>query len=273
MRRSMKAPRLRIALSGACGRMGRQIASLILADGAFSLVEALEAPGHPDAGRDYGQVLSRDPLGVKVGVHPGADADVMIDFSSPAAVKGMVSSCAGRHIPLVVGTTGLDAGTRRSIERAARTIAVVTAPNMSVGINALLRALPDLVRLLGPAYDLEIVEAHHRHKLDAPSGTALALAEVIARAAGIDLRREAVYGRRGITGARPRRQIGLHAVRAGDIVGEHRILIAGPGESIEVTHRAHSRETFASGALRAARFAARARPGLYSMIDVLRSGR
>jgi 4-hydroxy-tetrahydrodipicolinate reductase len=252
--------------------MGRQIASLALADGAFRLAAALEAPGHPEAGRDYGRAIGRDLLGVTVGSDLGGGIDVLVDFSAVSAARGWAAACSRLRIPFVIGTTGLDAAARKAVKAAARRVAVVSAPNMSVGVNALLRALPELVRLLGPAYDLEIVEAHHRLKRDAPSGTALALAEAVARAAGVDLGREAVYGRRGLTGVRPDRQIGLHAVRAGDIVGDHRVLFAGPGESIEVTHRAHSRETFATGALRAARFAAGARPGLYSMVDVLRHG-
>ncbi len=262
--------RIRLGLAGACGRMGRQIASLALADGGFVLAAALETPGHPEIGADYGRVLGRDPLGMTVASALEGRLDVLVDFSAPSASRGWASACARRRVPLVVGTTGLDASGRRAMAEAARRVAVVFAPNMSVGVNALLRALPELVRLLGPAYDLEIVESHHRLKKDAPSGTALALAEALAEAAGIDLAREAVYGRRGLTGERPRRQIGVHAVRGGDIVGEHRILFAGPGEAIEVTHRAHSRETFAAGALRAARFVAGARPGLYSMVDVLR---
>ncbi len=272
MSRRRASSRLRLALAGACGRMGRQIASLALADDAFRLAAALEAPGHPDAGKDYGRAIGRDPLGVPVGSALDGDVDVLVDFSAVSAARGWASACARLRVPFVIGTTGLDAASKKAVTSAARRVAVVSAPNMSVGINALLRALPELVRLLGTGYDIEIVEAHHRLKRDAPSGTALALAEAVARAAGVDLEREAVYGRRGLSGVRPDRQIGLHAVRAGDIVGDHRVLFAGPGESIEVTHRAHSRETFAKGALRAARFAASARPGLYTMVDVLRRG-
>jgi 4-hydroxy-tetrahydrodipicolinate reductase len=252
--------------------MGCRIVSLALDDSRFVLAAALEAPGHPDTGRDVGSLVGRKPLGIAVGDTLGRDADVLIDFSSPAATRGWAVACAARRLPMVIGTTGLDAAARKAVDAAAAKAAVVMAPNMSVGVNSLLRALPELVRLLGPGYDIEIVEAHHRNKKDAPSGTALALAGAVASAAGLDLSRDAVYGRQGITGARPDRQIGLHAVRGGDIIGDHRILFAGPGESIEVTHRAHSRDTFVTGALRAARFAARAKPGLYSMVDVLRRG-
>jgi len=265
-------PRLRIAIAGACGRMGRQIAGLAMDDPRFAIAAALEASGHPDTGKDYGPLLGREPLGVRVGAALGTGVDAVIDFSAPAASRGWALACAARRLPLVVGTTGLDAQARKAVEAAAAKAAVVLAPNMSVGVNSLLQALPELVRLLGPGYDIEIVETHHRNKKDAPSGTALVLAAAVAAAAGMDLGRDAVYGRQGLTGARPARQIGLHAVRGGDIVGEHRILFAGTGESIEVTHRAHSRETLAAGALRAARFVAGAKPGLYTMVDVLRRG-
>jgi 4-hydroxy-tetrahydrodipicolinate reductase len=261
---------IRLALGGACGRMGQHIASLALADGGFVVAAPLEADGHPFLGRDYGTATGRGPLGVAVEDDLACPVDVFIDFSLPAGTARWVGVCAGRRIPMVIGTTGLDGRTRKAIGRASRAVPVVMAPNMSVGVNALLRVLPELVRMLGPQYDMEIVEAHHRNKKDAPSGTALALAGAMAAAAGMDLAKDAVYGRRGVTGVRPARQIGLHAVRAGDIVGDHRILFAGPGESIEVVHRAHSRETFAAGALRAARFAVGARAGLYTMLDVLK---
>jgi 4-hydroxy-tetrahydrodipicolinate reductase len=263
-------PIIRLALAGACGRMGRHIAALALADGAVTLVAVLEAEGHPDLGKDYGALLGRDRIGVVVETALDVAADVLVDFSSAQSAASRAAECARRRIALVLGTTGLDPAARKAVDAAAKRVPVVFAPNMSVGVNALIQALPELVRLLGPGYDIEIVEAHHRLKKDAPSGTALALAGAVAEAAGIDLAQDAVYGRQGITGERPARQIGLHAVRGGDIVGDHRILFAGAGESIEVIHRAHSRETFAAGAVRAALFAAGARPGLYTMVDVLR---
>jgi 4-hydroxy-tetrahydrodipicolinate reductase len=265
-------PVIRLALAGACGRMGRHIAAQTLSDRAVTLVAALESEGHPDLGKDVGALLGRDRMGVAVTAALDVEADVLVDFSAPGSTVARAADCARRRVALVIGTTGLDAAARKAVDAAARRVPVVFAPNMSVGVNALLQVLPDLVRLLGEGYDIEIVEAHHRLKKDAPSGTALALAEAVAKAAGLDLARDVVYGRRGITGERPARQIGLHAVRGGDIVGEHRILFAGAGESVEVIHRAQSRETFATGAVRAAVFAAGARPGMYSMIDVLRNG-
>lgn len=264
---------LRLAVNGACGRMGREIARLALADPGWALAGALEGRGHPDVGREYGTVLGRAPLGVTVSGSLGAGArvDVLIDFSVPAATEARLQECVSRRVPIVVGTTGLGPAAAKALRAAGRRIAVVQAPNMSVGVNALLASLPELARLLGRGYDLEIVETHHRFKRDAPSGTALALADVLSRALGRDLERDAVYGRRGDTGERAEGTIGIHAVRAGDVAGEHRVIFGGPGETIEVTHRASSRETFARGALRAARFAASARPGLYTMADVLRS--
>jgi 4-hydroxy-tetrahydrodipicolinate reductase len=267
--RKTTAP-LRIALGGACGRMGRQIAGAVLDGGGFVVAAPLEAAGHPSVGKDYGTAIGLGALETAVASDLAVPVDAFLDFSAPAGTARWVGLCAARRIPLVLGTTGLDARGRKAVAAAARVVPVVQAPNMSVGISALLQVLPGLVRLLGDRYDIEIVEAHHRHKVDAPSGTALALAEALAATAGWDLAKDAVYGRRGRTGVRPARQIGLHAVRGGDIVGEHRVLFAGPGESIEVVHRAHSRETFALGALRAARFAAGAKAGLYTMIDVLR---
>jgi 4-hydroxy-tetrahydrodipicolinate reductase len=250
--------------------MGRQIASLVLAEGGFSVAAPLEAPGHPSIGQDYGTALGRLPLGVAVATTLTARVDVFVDFSLASSASRWIGLCADRRLPMVIGTTGLDARAAKAVAAAARSIPIVLAPNMSVGVNALLKTLPPLVRLLGPGYDLEIVEVHHRYKRDAPSGTAMALAEGLAKAAGLDVARDAVYGRHGETGERPVRQIGLHAVRAGDIAGEHRVLMAGRGESIEIVHRAQSREPFARGALRAARFVAGIRPGLYGMADVLR---
>jgi 4-hydroxy-tetrahydrodipicolinate reductase len=265
-----KTSPIRIALNGACGRMGRQITGLVLADNTFRVAAPIEVKGHPAVGRDFGEVLDRGPLGVRVATTLTPPVDVFIDFSAPEAAIHWAGVCAERRLPLVIGTTGLSGHARRKIVQAARTVPVVMAPNMSVGVNALVQAIPELVRLLGSSYDLEIVEMHHRHKRDAPSGTALALAEALAKAAGVNLSRDAVYGRQGDTGERPPRQIGVHAVRGGDVAGEHRIILAGRGEVVEVVHRAHSRELFAVGALRAARFAVAARAGLYSMADVLR---
>lgn len=262
-----------VAINGACGRMGREIAALALSDGGWAIGAALEGDGHPALGCDYGGVLGGALTGLLVANSlKDARVDVLVDFSLPAATVRRLRECAVRRVPMVIGTTGLDARSLRAMRRAARRIAVVQAPNMSVGVNALLQVLPRLARLLGPDYDLEIVEAHHRLKRDAPSGTALALAEAAARALGRDVSRDAVYGRRGDACERPRGAVGIHAVRAGDIAGEHRVLFGGPGETVEVIHRAGSRQTFARGALRAARFAASARPGLYGMADVLGAG-
>lgn len=258
-----------IAVNGAAGRMGRRLVAVIQEAKGLELAAALEAAGSPDLGADAGMLAGAGELGVKVATAlPPSGVHVLIDFSLPAGTKARVAECAAAGVAMVIGTTGLDAETEKLIAEAAKKVAVVRAPNMSVGINVLLKTAADLARALGAAYDVEIVETHHRFKKDAPSGTALGLAKSIAEATGRDLARDATYGREG---ACPRREgeIGIHAVRVGDVVGEHTVIYGGLGERIELRHVASTRDTFVRGALRAALWVAGRPAGLYTMQDVL----
>lgn len=252
--------------------MGRRIIACAAEDGRFRLAGAVEAAGSSLLGADSGELAGIGPNGVKIGSRLEevlAGADVVIDFSSPAMAPVSAGACAGAGKPLVVGTTGLNEDQEKALRTAAEKTAVVYASNMSVGVNLLFRLVREAARTLGEDYDIEIVEAHHRRKKDSPSGTARTLAETAAAARGVSLSEKAVYGRRGLVGERPRGEIGIHAVRAGDIVGEHTVYFSNSGERLELIHRAHTRDTLARGALRAAAFAAAAAPGLYTMEDVL----
>ncbi|MCS6786139.1 MAG: 4-hydroxy-tetrahydrodipicolinate reductase, partial [Thiobacillaceae bacterium] len=244
-----------VVITGSSGRMGRALLQTIAGAADLRLHAALDRPGSPAVGRDAGELVGM-VLGVKVDDDIGAalrGADVLIDFTRPEATLAHLSACRSAGVAMVIGTTGFDAAGRQAIAEAATDIPIVFAPNMSVGINLLLKLLDTAARVLGEGYDVEIIEAHHRHKVDAPSGTALALGEAVARALGRDLKTCAVYGREGITGERPGQVIGFATVRGGDIVGEHTVMFAGTGERIEFSHKASSRMTFALGALRAAR--------------------
>jgi len=260
---------IHVAVSGAAGRMGRALVRLIRETDDLQLVGALEAPGHRCIGADAGVLAGAGECGVRIAADLPKTFDVLVDFSLPEGAVERVAACAERGTAAVVGTTGFADGQRKAIAAAAKHCAVVLSPNMSVGVNVLFHAAADLARTLGPEYDIEIVEAHHRFKKDAPSGTALKLAEEIARATGRDLAESAVHGRG--PGQAPRREgeIGIHAVRAGDIVGEHIVYYSGLGERLELKHVAHTRDTFARGALRAVRWVADRGPGLYSLADVL----
>ncbi len=260
---------IQVAVSGAAGRMGRTLVRLIAEADDLRLVGAVEAPGHPALGTDAGTLAGAGPLGVALAEALPAGADAVVDFSLPDGSVARVEEAAEAGAACVVGTTGFSEAQRARIAAAAERVAVVLAPNMSVGVNVLFHVAAELARALGPDYDVEIVEAHHRFKKDAPSGTALGLAEAVAGATGRDLAADAVYGRG--PGRAPRRagEIGLHAVRAGDIVGEHTVVYAALGERVELRHVAHSRETFAAGALRAVRWVVDRGPGLYTMADVL----
>ncbi len=263
---------LRIAISGATGRMGRALIEACHATGGMRLVAALEQPGGPRIGVDAGDVAGLGPLGVPVSADFDkviGELDVLVDFTRPEATLRYLDSCLRAGIRMVIGTTGFDAAGKEAIARSAREIPIVFAPNMSVGVNLCFKLADLAARVLGEDADIEIVEAHHRHKVDAPSGTALRLGEVVAGALGRDLKSCAVYGREGTTGARDRKTIGFSTIRAGDIVGDHTVMFAGDGERVEITHKASSRTTFAKGALRAALWLADKRPGLYDMQDVL----
>ncbi len=261
---------LRIGVSGAAGRMGRAVIQALAPAGDLRLVAALERAGHEALGRDAGELAGVGALGVPVtAAVPEAGLDVLIDFSHPEATLAFAERAREAGWKMVIGTTGLDEGARAAIARAARDTAIVLAPNMSAGVNVCFRLVELAARALGEEADVEVIEAHHRHKRDAPSGTALRLGEVLARTLGRQLERDAIYGRHGVSGERPRGQIGFNTIRAGEIVGEHTVLFAGAGERVEITHRAESRLTFASGALRAARWLSTRNPGLYDMQDVL----
>lgn len=261
---------MKIAVAGSTGRMGRMIIEAALAAGDMQIVAALDRADSPELGHDCAAFLGRS-IGVPVSASlaPLRAAEVLIDFSRPAATLACLPVCAEAGVGMVVGTTGFDEAGKAALAAAAQRIALVVAPNMSVGVQALLRLVELGARLLDDSYDLEIIETHHRDKVDAPSGTALQLGELAARARGQSLDGHAVFARHGHTGPRARGSIGFSAVRGGDIVGDHTVLFAGNGERIEITHRSTSRQAYALGALRAARFLAGRAPGRYTMRDVL----
>ncbi|MFH1068841.1 MAG: 4-hydroxy-tetrahydrodipicolinate reductase [Candidatus Glassbacteria bacterium] len=263
---------IEICLVGACGRMGKRITAAIADTQDVRLVGAVEAAGHAEIGRDAGEAAGVKPAGVPVSTDlnlAARKAAVLIDFSLPGSILHTAPFCAGKGIALVTGVTGVPEDGQAALREASRKVPVVFAPNMSVGVNLMFRVAAEVARVLGDDYDVEIIETHHRFKRDAPSGTARRLAEVIAQSLGRDLDQVACYGRRGITGERDRREIAVHALRSGDVVGEHTVVFGGLGERLEITHKAHSRDTFARGAVVAARFAAGAPAGLYDMQDVL----
>ena len=263
---------LRVAVPGAAGKMGRTIIKVLSETPGVELVAAIERPSHPELGKDSGLVAGLPPNRVPLSHDLDAAldaADALIDFTTPPTSAWIAGRAGAKEVSLVVGTTGLGEAERKAVERAAQLVPVVLSPNMSVGVNLLFRLVEIAAASLGDSYDVEIVEAHHRQKRDAPSGTALRLAEKIAGALGRDLGEVANYGRRGEIGARPEQEIGIQTVRGGDVVGEHTAYFLGLGERIEITHRASSRETFARGAVRAALWLREVDPGLYDMQDVL----
>ncbi len=262
-----------VAVCGAMGRMGKAILS-ILGENPYGLTlsGAVEAAGHPLIGRDVASVAGGGRTGVKVTEDPGsaiAAADVAIDFSTADASVRNAFLAAEAGKPIVIGSTGIGADQLERIREAAGKTAIVQSPNMSIGVNLMFRVAADMARVLGDDYDVEIVETHHRFKKDAPSGTAVKLADVVASALERKMEEVGVYGRRGMTGERSRREIGVFAMRSGDVVGEHTLVFGGIGERLEITHRAHSRDTFARGAVRAASWVLGKPPGLYDMADVL----
>ncbi|MBW6477033.1 MAG: 4-hydroxy-tetrahydrodipicolinate reductase [Chromatiales bacterium] len=262
----------RIAVTGAAGRMGRQIIEAIQAQEGVSLGAALDRPGSSLVGVDVGELAGIGRIGVMLSDDIAAvadDFDVMIDFTLPEVTVANVAACRALGKKMVIGTTGLDDAQKQQLAEAGSDIAIVFAPNMSVGVNLCLKLLELAASVLGDEVDIEIIEAHHRHKIDAPSGTALAMGEAVAKTLGRDLKQCAVYGREGRTGERERHTIGFETIRAGDIVGDHTVLFAGIGERIEITHKASSRMTFAKGAVRAAAWLAAHPKGLFDMQDVL----
>ena len=247
--------------------MGRELCRAALETEGVELAGGTVEPGAPELGSDLGELCGRGRTGVSTTEAPPGTAEVLIEFTTPEATVEHLSYSK----PHVIGTTGLSDEQLRKVEEAARTTPIVLAPNMSVGVNLLREVVRELSAKLGEGYDIEVVEAHHRNKKDAPSGTALFLARAAAEGRGRDLDEVAVYGREGVS-PRQEGEIGIHSLRGGAVVGEHRLIFYSGGEEVEVIHRALSRRTFADGALRAARFVANAQPGLYSIADVLAGG-
>ena len=251
--------------------MGRMLIEAIVNSSDSTLAGALDIPSSPALGQDASAFLGKTSgVVITSDLQQGlANADVLIDFTRPEGTMAHLAACRELGIKAVIGTTGFDAAQKAQIGAHAQHIGIMMAPNMSVGVNVVMRLLDVAARLLDEGYDIEIIEAHHRHKIDAPSGTALQMGEVVAAALGRDLKACAVYGREGVTGARDPSTIGFATVRGGDIVGDHTVMFAGPGERIEITHKSSTRVHYAEGALRAARFLAANGPGLYDMGDVL----
>jgi 4-hydroxy-tetrahydrodipicolinate reductase len=263
--------KIRFALVGSTGRMGRTLIEAVLKADDAELVAAIDQAGSPFIGKDAGELIG-SPCGVAVStdLEAGlAKADCLIDFTRPEGTLVHLELCRKHKVSLVIGTTGFTAEGKKQIEAAAKEIPIVFAPNMAVGVNAVFKLLDVAARILNEGYDVEVIEAHHRHKVDAPSGTALRMGEVVAAALGRTLEEDAVYGREGHTGERPASQIGFSTIRGGDIVGDHTVLFAGTGERIEITHKSASRMSYALGSLKAARFMRGKASGLFDMQDVL----
>jgi 4-hydroxy-tetrahydrodipicolinate reductase len=262
---------LAVAIAGASGRMGRMLIDAVLQAPDCSLAAALDAPTSAALGQDAGAFCGRSTgVAITSDVRAGlGQAQVLIDFTRPEGTLAHLTVCRELGVGAVIGTTGFDEAQKAAIADAAKDVAVFMSPNMSVGVNVVLKLLQTAAKAMAQGYDIEIIEAHHRHKVDAPSGTALAMGEVIAAELGRDLQACAVYGREGVTGERDPSTIGFATVRGGDIVGDHTVLFAGTGERIEISHKSSSRAIYAQGSLRAARFLAGRPPGLYGMNDLL----
>ncbi|WP_300454085.1 4-hydroxy-tetrahydrodipicolinate reductase [Accumulibacter sp.] len=262
---------MRIAIAGAGGRMGRMLIEATLDDPEATLVAAIDQPNSAVLGKDAGELVGA-PCGIPVRSDSDgaiAQATCLIDFTRPEGTLEHLAICRRHGVAIVIGTTGFDPQGKKAIAAAAQDIPIVFAPNMSVGVNVVFKLLDLASRILSEGYDIEIVEAHHRHKIDAPSGTALRMGEVVAQASGRDLGQCAVYGRQGVTGERSPTTIGFSTIRGGDIVGDHQVMFCGLGERVEIGHKASSRLPYALGSLRAARFLAGRKSGLFDMQDVL----
>ena len=267
----MTSAAVRVAVSGAAGRMGRMLVSAIARADDLCPTGAVDHPDAAERGADAGELAGVGHLGVPIvgNIAEMADFDVLVDFSVAAATLDKLDFCTGNGKAMVIGTTGFEEAGLGAIRQAAESVPIVMAPNMSVGVNVAFKLIEFAAGALGDDVDVEVFEAHHRHKIDAPSGTAVRMGEILARTLDRDIATDAVYGREGITGEREGRTIGFHSLRGGDIVGEHTVTFAGTGERIEITHRAGSRENFAAGAVRAIRFVVDREPGLYGMDEVL----
>ena len=263
--------KMRIAVAGSSGRMGRALLEAVLQSTDLQLSAALEISGNASVGKDAGELVG-SPCGVAVSVDIEkalAGSDVLIDFTRPEGTAEHVAACRRLGVKLVIGTTGFSDAQKKEIAAAAQDVSIVMAPNMSVGTNLVFKLSEMAARVLNEGYDVEIIEAHHRHKVDAPSGTALHIGNIIAGALGRNLDDCAIYGREGVTGERKASTIGFATVRGGDIVGDHKVMFSKNFETIELSHRAYDRSVFASGALRATRWVIGKKPGIYGMSDVL----
>ena len=262
---------MNIAVAGSSGRMGRMLIETVLREPDVRLAAALEQPGNANIGKDAGELV-----GSACGVRITDDiqtalkgCDVLIDFTRPDGTLAHLEACRKLAVKMVIGTTGFTEEGKKAIADAARGLAIAMAPNFSIGVNVMFKLLDVAAKALSSGYDVEILEAHHRHKVDAPSGTALRMGEIVAQALGRDLKQSAIFGREGVTGERKDDTIGFATVRGGDLVGDHTVMFIGAGERVEVTHRASSRANYATGALRAARFIMGKQSGLFDMHDVL----
>lgn len=263
---------IKVAVTGACGRMGSNIIHAVIKQEDMKLTAAVEFPQHKNIGQDIGEVLGLGKINVSISDSLEKvikNADVVIEFVNPKVSLRHMEIASSQRIPIVIGTTGFNESEIEEIDKLSKNMSCVLSPNMSIGVNVLFYLSPKVAEILGDDYNIEIIEAHHNLKKDAPSGTAAKLAQVIADGLNRDLSKCGVYGRKGLVGERKKEEIGVHAVRGGDIVGDHTLLFAGQGERIEITHRAHTREVFVFGAIKAARFVVSAKPGLYNMQDVL----
>ncbi len=265
---------IRVVVSGAGGRMGKLLLQAVIEEDGMELVAAVERKDHPLLNRDVGELIGSAKCGVLMRTDLEeviSSGDILVEFSTPQATLSHLPVAVEKNTRIVIGTTGLNNEEKERIKESSSRIPILLSPNMSIGVNLLFRIAGEVARILGDEYDVEIIETHHRMKRDAPSGTALRLAEVIAQARGHSLKEVAVYGREGTAGERKRGTIGIHAVRGGTVSGEHNVIFAGASERVELTHRAESRQVFVRGAIEAIRFIAGASPGLYDMQDVIAS--
>lgn len=261
-----------VIIDGACGRMGKMISQGVVTQSDMQLVGAIEYNGHPQLGEDVGEVAGVGTIGVPISDNLSEildEADVVVEFTAPSASIEHLRNVGDAGKTMVLATTGFTEAELAEVQELAQNIPCVMAPNMSVGVNVMLQAVQLVAKALGDEYDVEVIEAHHNQKADSPSGTALRIAEVLAESLDRNLAEVGAYGRHGMVGARPEKEIGIHAIRGGDISGDHTVLYAGAGERIEITHRAHTREAFAKGAIRAARWVVDAPKGLHDIAEVL----
>jgi 4-hydroxy-tetrahydrodipicolinate reductase len=263
---------VKVIIAGSAGRMGGRLVCLLKESASMTLAGAVESKGHPSVGEDAGDSAGCGATGIVIRDDLSSileKGEVVIDFSAPAATLEHVRIAAQHRKAMVIGTTGFSPSELAELRALVKPIACVFSPNMSVGVNVIFKIIAEMAKAFGDDYDIEVIEAHHRLKKDAPSGTALKMAEILAKAVNRDLEQVGVYARKGLVGERKRGEIGVQAIRAGDIVGDHTVMFGGMGERVELTHRVQSRDTFARGALRAARWAVKQPPGLYDMLDVL----